>query len=173
MAGLCQHCGNRRIWYRRLSRNADTIMLPFSLHYVRFAVDLYLAAFALTLLACLFACRRERNDRTRRGNDRTRRGPMQRGATLPLPSRWPSTKSCSNTCGQPHWAPPRASIAAPSMKTVCSRYPSMRLTSESRLAFRKCAPDLLLAPNLHKGHHSPNHNTICFLSLLGVATRRA
>ena len=55
-----------------------------------------LAAFALTLLVCLFACRRKRNDRTRRG-------PMQRGATLPLPSRWPSTKGCSNTCGQPHW----------------------------------------------------------------------
>ena len=60
-----------------------------------------LAAFALTLLVCLFACRRKRNDRTRRG-------PMQRGATLPLPSRWPSTKGCSNTCGQPHWAPPEA-----------------------------------------------------------------
>ena len=28
---------------------------------------------------------------------------MQRGATLPLPCRWPSTKGCSNTCGQPHW----------------------------------------------------------------------
>ena len=26
---------------------------------------------------------------------------MQRGATLPLPSRWVSTKGCSNTCGQP------------------------------------------------------------------------
>ena len=37
------------------------------------------------LLVCLFACRRKRNDRTRRG-------PMQRGAILPLPSRWPSTK---------------------------------------------------------------------------------
>ena len=60
-----------------------------------------LAAFALTLLVCLFACRQKRNDRTRRG-------PMQRGATLPLPSRWPSTKGCSNTCGQPHSAPPRA-----------------------------------------------------------------
>ena len=60
-----------------------------------------LAAFALTLLVCLFACRRKRNDRTRRG-------PMQRGATLPLPSRWPSTKGCSNTCGQPHWASPLA-----------------------------------------------------------------
>ena len=67
-----------------------------------------LAAFALTLLVCLFLCRRQRNDRTRRGKDRTRRGPMQRGATLPLPSRWLSTKGCSNTCGQPHWAPPRA-----------------------------------------------------------------
>ena len=55
-----------------------------------------LAAFALTLLVCLFACRRKRNDRMRRG-------PMQRGATLPLPSRWPPTKGCSNTCGQPHW----------------------------------------------------------------------
>ena len=99
MAGLCQHCGNRRIWYRRLSRNADTIMLPFSLHYIFILLLTCLAAFALTLLVCLFACRRKRNDRTRRG-------PMQRGATLPLPSRWPSTKGCSNTCGQPHWAPP-------------------------------------------------------------------
>ena len=69
-----------------------------------------LAAFALTLLVCLFACRRKRNDRTRRG-------PMQRGATLPLPSRWPSTKGCSNTCGQPHWA---------RFKNTASGYASMR-----------------------------------------------
>ena len=57
-----------------------------------------LAAFALTLIVCLVACRRKRNDRTRRG-------PMQRGARLPLPSRWPSTRGCNNTCNQPHWAP--------------------------------------------------------------------
>ena len=150
------------------SRHVSPTNLRFSCGSCRFRCIIFvllltcLAAFALTLLVCLFACRRKRNDRTRRG-------PMQRGATLPLPSRWPSTKGCSNTCGQPHWAPPRASIAARRMKAVCSRCPSMRQTSESRLAFRKCAPDLLLAPNLHEGHHSPNHNTICFLSLLGVA----
>ena len=32
---------------------------------------------------------------------------------------------------------------------------------ETRLALGKCAPDLHLAPNLHKRHHSPKHNTIC------------
>ena len=103
-----------------------------------------LAAFALTLLVCLFACRRKRNDRTRRG-------PMQRGATLPLPSRWPSTKGCSNTCGQPHcatsmWLKKTLSMALPTAMP------------ETRLAFGK---DILLAPDLHKGHHSPKHNTIC------------
>ena len=115
---------------------------------VRWLVKLAcLAAFALTLLVCLFACRRERNDRTRRG-------PMQRGATLPLSSRWPSTKGCSNTCGQPHWAPARPRCSRAAEQVING------LTSETRLAFVKCAPDLHLAPNLHKGHHSPKHNTI-------------
>ena len=50
-------------------------------------------------------CRRTRNDRTRRG-------PMQRGATLPLPCRWPSTKSYSNTCGQPHCTTPMPIVTA-------------------------------------------------------------
>ena len=134
--------------------------------YIRFAC----------LLVCLFACRRKRNDRTRRG-------PMQRGATLPLPSRWPSTKGCSNTCGQPHWAPPRASgqihwaycehrssyaspPPPPRVATTATGAPNRltsksRLTSESRLTFGKRAPDLHVAPNLHKGRHSPKHNTIC------------
>ena len=79
-----------------------------------------LAAFALTLLVCLFACRRKRNDRTRRG-------PMQRGATLPLPSRWPSTKGCSNTCGQPHWfvsSPARATVWQYNAGTHASGYAS-------------------------------------------------
>ena len=43
-----------------------------------------------------------------RRDGNTTRGPMQRGATLPLPSRSLSTKGCSNTCRQPHSAPPRA-----------------------------------------------------------------
>ena len=74
--------------------------LRFSLDSCRFRCMIFvllltcLAAFALTLLVCLFACCRKRNDRTRRG------------PILPLPSRWPSAKSCNNTCGQPHWAPP-------------------------------------------------------------------
>ena len=90
-----------------LSRHVSPTNLRFSFGSCRFRCIIFvllltcLAAFALTLLVCLFACRRKRNDRTRRG-------PMQRGATLPLPSRWPSTKGCSNTCGQPHWAPPGA-----------------------------------------------------------------
>ena len=66
------------------------------------------------VLVCLFACRRKRNDRTRRG-------PMQRGATMPLPSRWPSTRGCSNTCGQPHWTACIFSIAASKHKRSVSR----------------------------------------------------
>ena len=70
--------------------------LSLSLHYVRFAVDL--PCCLRFNFACLLVCLPPKR------NDRTRRGPMQRGATLPLPFPWPSTKSCSNTCGQPHCA---------------------------------------------------------------------
>ena len=97
----------QRVLAYTFSRHVCPTNLRFSFGSCRFRCIIFvllltcLAAFALTLLVCLFACRRKRNDRTRRG-------PMQRGATLPLPSRWPSTKGCSNTCGQPHWAPPRA-----------------------------------------------------------------
>ena len=97
----------QRVLAYTFSRHVSPTNLRFSFGNCRFRCILFvllltcLAAFALALLVCLFACRRKRNDRTRRG-------PMQRGATLPLPSRWPSTKGCSNTCGQPHWAPPRA-----------------------------------------------------------------
>ena len=130
---------------------------------------------------------------------------MQRGATLPLPSRWLSTKGCGNTCGQPHWAPVREFVNSLSTSNVGNRIAigiwkrphapgthatrrniavaipwafnkrlqqhmrsttlgldvrwclpqAIRVTSESRLAFGKCAPNLLFAPDLHKGHHSP------------------
>ena len=93
----------QRVLAYTFSRHVSPTNLRFSFGSCRFRCIIFvllltcLAAFALTLLVCLFACRRKRNDRTRRG-------PMQRGATLPLlPSRWPSTKGCSNTCGQPHW----------------------------------------------------------------------
>ena len=95
----------QRVLAYTFSRHVSPTNLRFSFGSCRFRCIIFvllltcLAAFALTLLVCLFACRRKRNDRTRRG-------PMQRGATLPLPSRWPPTKGCSNTCGQPHWAPP-------------------------------------------------------------------
>ena len=109
-----------------------------------------LAAFALTLLVCLFACRRERNDRTRRG-------PMQRGATLPLPSGWASTKGFSNTCGQPH--------CATSMWLKQPFYWALAMaTTNFRIAidiWKVRARPIHLAPNLHKGHHSPKHNTLC------------
>ena len=97
----------QRVLAYTFSRHVSPTNLRFSFGNCRFRCIMfvllltYLAAFALTLLVCLFACRRKRNDRTRRG-------PRQRGATLPLPFRWPSTKGCSNTCGQPHWAPPVA-----------------------------------------------------------------
>ena len=94
----------QRVLAYTFSRHVSPTNLRFSFGNCRFRCIILvllltcLAAFALTLLVCLFACRRKRNDRTRRG-------PMQRGATLPLtlPSCWPSTKGCSNTCGQPHW----------------------------------------------------------------------
>ena len=82
-------------------------------------------------------------------NDRTRRGPMQRAATLPLSSRWPSTKGCNNTCGQPPWAPPRASGQI--HRAYCEH---KSLTSETRLAFGKCAPDRYLAPRETPRSHS-------------------
>ena len=78
------------------SRHVSPTNLRFSFGSCRFRCIIFvlllncLAVFALTLIVCLFACRRKRNDRTRRG-------PMQRGATLPLPFRWPSTKGCNNT----------------------------------------------------------------------------
>ena len=102
----------QRVLAYTFSRHVSPTNLRFSFGSCRFRCIIFvllltcLAAFALTLLVCLFACRRKRNDRTRRG-------PMQRGATLPLPSRWPSTRGCSNTCGQPHWVPPRASLCNP------------------------------------------------------------
>ena len=163
----------QRVLAYTFSRHVSPTNLRFSFGSCRFRCIIFvllltcLAAFALTLLVCLFACRRKRNDRTRRG-------PMQRGATLPLPSRWPSTKGCSNTCGQPHWAPPGVhtmrlkSNGRPFRSASTATGAPNRLTSKSRLAFGKCTPDLHLAPNLHKGHHSPNHNSICFLSLYSV-----
>ena len=72
------------------SRHVSPTNLRFSFDSCRFRCIIFvllltcLAAFALTLLVCLFACRRKRNDRTRRGR-------MQRGATLPLSLRLPST----------------------------------------------------------------------------------
>ena len=88
-----------------------------------------LAAFALTLLVCLFACRRKRNDRMRRG-------PMQSAATLPLPSLWPSTKACSNTCNQPHWAPSSAGCTA-SFVVVRMRSSTFGPTPSIAVAIRK------------------------------------
>ena len=108
----------QRVLAYTFSRHVSPTNLRFSFGSCRFRCIIFvllltcLAAFALTLLVCLFACRRKRNDRTRRG-------PMQRGATLPLPSRWPSTKGCSNTCGQPHWAPPRARVCDEPDSQLC------------------------------------------------------
>ena len=111
----------QRVLAYTFSRHVSPTNLRFSFGSCRFRCIIFvllltcLAAFALTLLVCLFACRRKRNDRTRRG-------PMQRGATLPLlPSRWPSTKGCSNTCGQPRDWHSESARPTYSSRPICSK----------------------------------------------------
>ena len=146
----------QRVLAYTFSRHVSPTNLRFSFGSCRFRCIIFvllltcLAAFALTLLVCLFACRRKRNDRTRRG-------PMQRGATLPLPSRWPSTRGCNNTCNQPHWAPAFFGCTA-SFVVVRMRSSTFGPTPSIAVAIRKIsvffinATGFRIAIGIWKGH---------------------